>query len=52
MSPQAGLHGSPEDLKLRSSMTLFSRMDAAPREFREILLKFCEGRADSMPWLC
>ena len=39
--------GSPDDLKLRSSMTLFSL--AAPEEevFRKVLEKFYHGQADN-----
>lgn len=39
--------GSPDDLKLRSSMTLFSV--AAPEEaiFRQVLDKYYEGKKDS-----
>lgn len=41
------IFGSPDDMKFRSSMTLFAR--AAPdREtlFRQALDRYCEGRAD------
>jgi uncharacterized protein (DUF1810 family) len=40
------IFGSPDDLKFRSSMTLFGL--AAPEEplFRQALERFCEGRPD------
>ena len=43
----AAIFGSPDDVKFRSSMTLFARADlAAGRPFAEALDRFCEGRAD------
>lgn len=40
------IFGTPDDLKFRSSMTLFAR--AAPEEpvFREALEKYCNGEED------
>jgi uncharacterized protein (DUF1810 family) len=42
----AEILGHPDDLKLRSSMTLFSRVEGAPAEIREVLFHYYEGRAD------
>lgn len=39
--------GSPDDLKLQSSMTLFSSLEDAPGVFKEILHHFYAGQADS-----
>ena len=38
--------GSPDDMKLKSSMTLFSLVDGSPSEFGEVLLKFFGGEQD------
>ena len=38
--------GNPDDMKLKSSMTLFSLVEGSPAEFREVLLKFFEGEQD------
>jgi uncharacterized protein (DUF1810 family) len=38
--------GYPDDMKLRSSMTLFSLVDGSPSEFREVLSKVFEGKPD------
>jgi uncharacterized protein (DUF1810 family) len=38
--------GDPDDMKLKSSMTLFSLVEGAPAEFREVLLKFYGGEQD------
>lgn len=38
--------GSPDDLKLRSSMTLFSQVDNANPVFQAVLDKFFSGEAD------
>lgn len=38
--------GSPDDLKLQSSMTLFSGIENAPVVFKEILHYFFEDQAD------
>jgi uncharacterized protein (DUF1810 family) len=39
--------GSPDDLKFRSSMTLFSAVDAGPL-YREALQRFFEGEEDPL----
>lgn len=39
------IFGSPDDLKFRSSMTLFDRAGSEP-VFREALERYCEGRPD------
>jgi uncharacterized protein (DUF1810 family) len=39
--------GSPDDLKLRSSMTLFAQVPGADAVFREVLDKFFGGAPDS-----
>jgi uncharacterized protein (DUF1810 family) len=38
--------GYPDDLKLRSSMTLFSLVEGAPSEFRAVLQKYYQGQSD------
>jgi uncharacterized protein (DUF1810 family) len=38
--------GSPDDLKLRSSMTLFARVPGAPAEFGAVLLRYFDGQPD------
>ncbi len=38
--------GSPDDLKLRSSMTLFSSLDKADPVFQAVLTKYYAGEAD------
>ena len=38
--------GSPDDLKLRSSMTLFSLVPGANAVFQAVLIKFFNGKAD------
>ena len=38
--------GSPDDLKLRSSMTLFAALPAASPVFQAVLAKFFNGAAD------
>ena len=38
--------GDPDDMKLKSSMTLFSLVEGVPAEFREVLLKFYGGEQD------
>jgi uncharacterized protein (DUF1810 family) len=42
-----GILGSPDDLKFRSSMTLFSAVDAGPL-YREALQRFFEGGEDAL----
>ncbi|MFW0718220.1 DUF1810 domain-containing protein [Pedobacter sp. N23S346] len=39
--------GSPDDLKLQSSMTLFSSLEDAPTVFKEILHHFYSDQIDS-----
>ncbi|HEY4080409.1 MAG TPA: DUF1810 domain-containing protein [Burkholderiaceae bacterium] len=41
------IFGAPDDLKFRSSMTLFSRADPAAEVFRACLEKYFEGRPDA-----
>jgi uncharacterized protein (DUF1810 family) len=38
--------GSPDDLKFRSSMTLFAALDATAPEFQLALVKYYAGQAD------
>lgn len=38
--------GSPDDLKLKSSMTLFSLAPGAPAEFKQVLHKYYGGQMD------
>ncbi len=38
--------GSPDDMKLRSCMTLFSKVPGADPVFREVLTKFYNGQED------
>jgi uncharacterized protein (DUF1810 family) len=38
--------GSPDDLKFRSSMTLFAKADANPILFLQALDRYCGGRMD------
>ena len=41
------IFGSPDDLKFRSSMTLFARAaEAGDNPFQEALDRFCDGRGD------
>jgi uncharacterized protein (DUF1810 family) len=40
------IFGSPDDLKLRSSMTLFARCDDDGADFRAVLEKFYGGEED------
>ncbi|PQA56962.1 DUF1810 domain-containing protein [Siphonobacter curvatus] len=39
--------GSPDDLKLRSSMTLFATLEASDPVFQRVLDKFYQGEADA-----
>lgn len=41
------IFGSPDDLKLRSSMTLFSTIPGADPVFHEVLNKFFNGKKDA-----
>jgi uncharacterized protein (DUF1810 family) len=38
--------GTPDDMKLRSCMTLFASVPGAPPVFQEVLVKFFGGRSD------
>jgi uncharacterized protein (DUF1810 family) len=38
--------GYPDDMKLSSSMTLFSLLESSPPEFRDVLIKFFQGNQD------
>jgi uncharacterized protein (DUF1810 family) len=40
------IFGSPDDMKFRSSMTLFARAAEGPSEFRMAIEKYCGGRED------
>lgn len=40
------IFGNPDDLKLRSSMTLFARLDNAPPVFAAVLEKYFGGAGD------
>lgn len=42
------IFGSPDDLKVRSSMTLFARATSDNRDFRELLEKYYGGEEDPM----
>jgi uncharacterized protein (DUF1810 family) len=42
-----GIFGSPDDIKLRSSMTLFTKVENAPSVFKNVLDKYFGGRADN-----
>ncbi len=42
------LLGSPDDLKLRSSMTLFSRVDGANPVFQKVLDRYFESNPDEL----
>lgn len=39
--------GEPDDLKLRSCLTLFSQLDQAPPIFRELLQQYFDGEPDA-----
>lgn len=40
--------GHPDDMKLRSSMTLFALVPGAPPEFRAVLEKYYESQPDPL----
>src|SRR5512135_134452 len=42
------IFGSPDDMKLRSSMTLFACLSRSPSVFTRVLDKYFEGRPDRM----
>jgi len=39
--------GSPDDMKLRSSMTLFSQVEGADAVFEQVLDKYFDGKKDA-----
>jgi len=41
------IFGNPDDMKLRSSMTLFAQVDNAPATFQKVLDKFFGGTPDN-----
>jgi uncharacterized protein (DUF1810 family) len=41
------IFGSPDDMKLRSSMTLFAEADHAEQVFQKVLDKFFNGKRDN-----
>jgi uncharacterized protein (DUF1810 family) len=44
----AAIFGSPDDMKFRSSMSLFALAAEAPESpFRKALTRFCEGKLDA-----
>tara|TARA_R110002096_G_scaffold4501_38_gene21296 strand:- start:1963 stop:2397 length:435 start_codon:yes stop_codon:yes gene_type:complete len=40
------IFGFPDDVKLRSSMTLFAKVDGAPTEFQRVIDKYFGGEFD------
>jgi uncharacterized protein (DUF1810 family) len=42
--------GSPDDVKLKSSMTLFAALEGADPVFEQVLDKFFRGEADAKTW--
>ena len=42
------IFGSPDDMKFRSSITLFARVKSAPRIFRDALDKYFGGEEDTL----
>lgn len=42
------IFGSPDDLKLRSSMTLFSSLASTNPVFQQVLDKFYDGKSDEL----
>jgi len=44
----AQIFGSPDDVKFRSSMTLFARIAPEHRDFAEALEKYFQGEPDSL----
>ena len=48
VSSAGQLFGHPDDLKLRSCMTLFSAVPDAPKVFQNILDKYFDGVRDSL----
>jgi uncharacterized protein (DUF1810 family) len=46
-SDATAIFGSPDDLKLRSSMTLFSQIPGSPPVFQQVLDKYYGGQPDA-----
>ena len=44
----AEVFGSPDDMKFRSSMTLFSRVAPERSLFGEAIRRYCDGEADAL----
>jgi uncharacterized protein (DUF1810 family) len=42
------IFGSPDDMKVRSSMTLFAHATDDNREFVELLARYCDGQEDPL----
>ncbi|HQN04215.1 MAG TPA: DUF1810 domain-containing protein [Anaerolineaceae bacterium] len=42
------IFGSPDDLKLRSSMTLFAYVAPPGSVFEQVLAKYCDGKPDQL----
>ena len=42
------IFGSPDDMKLRSSMTLFSQVENTDPVFQKVLDKYCQGKPDEV----
>jgi uncharacterized protein (DUF1810 family) len=42
------IFGSPDDMKVRSSMTLFARATHDNRDFVELLARYCDGQEDPL----
>lgn len=41
------IFGSPDDVKFRSSMTLFALASGSNKPFREALVRYCDGQQDA-----
>ena len=41
------IFGSPDDIKLCSSMTLFALANGSDKPFREALVRYCDGQQDA-----
>jgi uncharacterized protein (DUF1810 family) len=41
------IFGNPDDLKLRSSLTLFAQVQGAPLIFKQVLARFFDGQEDA-----
>jgi uncharacterized protein (DUF1810 family) len=42
------IFGSPDDMKVRSSMTLFAHAADDERDFGELLVRYCDGAEDPL----